>query len=155
MIRETYWAAAKKEDGIYKIDWQGFTRYTPQTIGEFIVNDDKNKKFKVYALVDRSVPPIFAQIIKDHYVFRIVPANLGQGVISEKEEGYEVKEGVWGLCPKKQNDCKEFYNALAKKEVNGGCSATLQLENAPADFANPLWKFALATQVAPHWDCWL
>lgn len=153
IIDRIYWTSAKKEDGTYKIDWQDFTRYTPQTLGEFIVNDDKNKKFKVYAIVDRSVPPLFTQIIKDYYVLRIVPANLGQGVINEKEDGYTVNEAVLGLCPKKQNDCKEFYNALAKTEVNGGCYATLQLENAPADFANPLWKFALTTQVVPHWRC--
>lgn len=146
-----YWAKLKKDiDGKYKVDWQYWTRYTPHTLGEFIVN---NEKLKIYAGVDRAVPPIFSQLITDYFVFRITSADIGQGIIEEKEDGYTVNETVFGLCSKKQKDCKEFYKKLAKLGINAGCWATLQLEPAPKDLKNPLFTFALVTKVEPSWLC--
>lgn len=144
-----YWAGLKKIDGKYKVDWQGWTRYTPHTLGEFIVN---NEKLEIYAMVDRSVPTIFSRLT-DYFVFRIVSADVGQGILNENEDGYTVNEVVLGLCSKKQKDCKEFHKKLAKLGINSGCSATLQLEPAPKNWENPLVTFALVTKVEPSWLC--
>lgn len=149
-----YWVWIKKDaDGKYKVDWQSYTRYTPHTIGEFIANEEREKKFNVYAHTDRSVGKLLANLITEYYTFRIISADIGQGVVSEKEDGYEVNESIIGLCPKKQEDCKNFYNTLSKRKVNGGCLATLQLERAGKDFDNPIFTFALVTKVTPTWMC--
>ena len=149
-----YWARAKKEEnGKYKIDWQDYTRYSPQTLGEFIANEEQNKKFKIYGSIDRSVSSIISSFIKEYYTFRIVHANIGQGVKDEKDEGYQVNEYVVGLCPKKKEECKEFYDVLTKRNINSACRATLELKNAPKDFSNPVIPFALVTYVQADWSC--
>ena len=146
-----YWAWLKKDiDGKYKVDWQNWTRYTPHTLGEFIAN---NEKLEIYANVDRSVSPIISQLIADYFVFRIASADIGQGILNEKEDGYTVNEVILGLCSKKQKNCKEFYKKLAKHNINEGSPATLQLEPAPKDLKNPLFSFALVTKVEPSWLC--
>lgn len=149
-----YWALAKKEkDGKYKIDWQFYTCYTPQTLGEFINNEENNKKFKIYGSIDRSIPPFLSNIVREYYTFRIIRANIGQGVLNEKDDGYAVQEAVIGLCSKKKKECKEFYNILAKRNINSACAATLQLEKAPKDYVNPYISFALVTDIEPSWYC--
>ena len=145
-----YWARLKKDiDEKYKVDWQYWTRYTPHTLGEFIVN---NENLEIYAAVDRSIPRIFSQLITDYFVFRISSANGGQGVMEEKENGYTVNEIVIGLCSKKQKDCKEFYRKLAKQDINSSYLSTLQIKPAPKDLKNPLFTFALVTKVEPSWS---
>lgn len=145
-----YWARLKKDvDGKYKVDWQDWSRYTPHTLGEFIVN---NENLEIYADVTRTVPPWISQFLTDYFVFHISTADFGQGVMKE-EDSYKVNEFVVGLCSKKQKDCKELHKILAKREITAACFSTLRLEQAPKNLKNPLFNFALVTKVEPSWLC--
>lgn len=148
-----YWAIIKKEnDGSCKVDWQYFTSYTPNTIGEYVDNYESNELLTIFAVGDRSVSNFIQQISPEYYAFRMISAGIGQGVLDEKEE-YEVHEQIVGLCPKTNKECKEFNALLSKKGKISGCYAIFKIQAASKYFKNPWVVFAQIREIVPHWTC--